>query len=192
MWSTGTGRMSRRFVCRDATWPAWALRVGILASACMAATGEMNAQNKSTANDTLDIVKQLIDSRPLTPEKVLRATGIRIDRRDQESSRYFSIFKSSEPGRGVFRDAELRVPGEGATAKGELLILTLAPGSRVGEQLVRQTFGKEQRVSFPTPHQPADSPRYFEYERPWGAVRFGFRPAGNRELVTIVLDATQR
>jgi hypothetical protein len=182
--------MSCRFACRDPTWLASSLRAGILAGACIAATGETNAQNGSTANDTLGIVMQLIDGRPVTPEKVLRATGIRLDRSDQAANPYFTIFKPSETGRGVFRDAELRVPGKGATA-GELLILTLAPGGGVGEQQVRKIFGKEQSVSLPTPHQPADSARYLVYEKPWGAVKFGFRPAGNRELVTIVLDAKQ-
>jgi hypothetical protein len=184
MWSR-----SRRFVTRDTTWLGWALGAGILAGACMAAPGETNAQDGSVANDTLGIVKQLIDSRPFTPEKVLRATGVRLDPSDQY--RYFSIFKSGASGRGVIRDAELRVPGEGATA-GELLILTLAPGSRVGERQVRETFGKEQNMSFPTPHQPAGSPWYLEYQMPWGKASFGFRPAGNRELITIVLDATPR
>ena len=75
--------MSSRFVCRDPTWLASSLRAGILAGACIAATGETNAQNRSTANDTLGIVKQLIDGRPVTPEKVLRATGIRLDRSDR-------------------------------------------------------------------------------------------------------------
>jgi hypothetical protein len=182
--------MSRPFVCRDATWLASALRAGILAGACIAAAGATNAQTQSTTADSLGIVKQLIDSRPVTPEKVLRATGIRLDRSDQAANRFFTIFKSSETGRGVFRDAELRVPGNGATA-GELLILTLAPGGGVGERQVREAFGKEQSVSYPTPHQPPGSPWYLVYERPWGAAKFGFRPDGNRELVTIVLDAKQ-
>jgi hypothetical protein len=189
MWRTGTRRTSRRFVTRDTTWLGWALGAGIVAGACMAAPSETNAQDGSVANDTLGIVKQLIDSRPFTPEKVLRATGIRLDPSDQH--RYFSIFKSGESGRGVVRDAELRVPGEGATA-GEFLILTLAPGGRVDERQVRKTFGQEQNVSFPTPHQPAGSPWYLEYQMPWGKVSFGFRPAGNRELITIVMDATPR
>jgi hypothetical protein len=140
--------------------------------------------------DILAVVTKLIESRPVTPEKVSAVTGVTVTRQP-ESTAAFTIYRSPRTSAGSITQIELRAPGQGATAGGELTILDLNPGSPIRRAQVRERFGREAEITVPSPHEPADAPIYLIYQRPWGTLRFGFRRTGDEGLVTVVADATQ-
>lgn len=142
-------------------------------------------------SELLKAVKELSAARPFEKDRVSRLTAHQLRPVPDSGNPYFSVLSSKDERGRLFREVELRVPGNGASAKDGLVVLTVQPKLCVERREVLESFGKESEISVPTPRQPPESPVYLVYQYAWGAIRFGFERTGRECLRTVILDATR-
>ncbi len=176
-------------------WPGtirW-LVAGFLLAAC--AGGRAREEERgpmATEAELFDALEALAASRPFRVDDVSRKTGLALAPDKDGTDEIFAVHRGRNPAGPLFVEAELRTPGPGATAPDGILILTLNRAVAVTARNATSRFGSEQDLIVPTPRQPADTPVYAVYRRPWGDLRLGFERGGRRLLVKVVLDATGR
>lgn len=169
----------------------------------------------------LEIVKSLCEAPPgapsrpeLTTERLEDALDVALRGDPDNGNRYLYVLRSFRAPPTI-ESVELRVPLRGATRKGPLCIVELAPrdldlsggGAPVAAlEDVARTFGEATRSlaprGFAGPRRGARSSETFlVYDRPWGALRFGATAARRYDvpsgaphqrpkpvLTTIVID----
>lgn len=164
------------------------LAATLAALAAMACASDSPAKEKGAVmHSALDLVPQLVQSRPFRKDEVARITGVDLQEDAAQTNRFYRIFKgrAAGPQRAV-QGAELRaalIPG-----KDGLLILEVGPAPCVTQKEVLNRFGADAQPVPPSPHGPKDAPTYLVYKKEWGDLRFGFAHKGQC-LQAIVLDA---
>ena len=137
------------------------------------------------------LINDLEGRRPFRVDVVSRITGFKLHRAAVQSSEYFSVYYSEDNETEVLKSVELRVPTGLATARDGMVLLDVNPLLCLTQEEVLGRFGRVPRVVAPDSDGPRDLPIYLEYDRQWGALRFGFQLTGTGCLRTVVLDATE-
>ena len=134
-------------------------------------------------------IDRLLRLGPLTPASVGDATGMRLSAVPGESSEYFQVYAGKGAAARPFASAELRVPtAAAAKSAGELLVLTLSPGQKIGLSEVSARYGKPGGLDVPQPDAPADEPVYHAYRLGKVKVSFGFTRSDPAVVVAVVID----
>jgi len=132
------------------------------------------------------LVDRLVGTRPLTAASTARLVGGPLRPAVDESTERTLIYVArGTPG---FERVELRLAGPKSTNDDQLLILELDGSRCLKLDDVRHRYGSSPEGSVPSPHQPADAPRYFRYPVKGGTLSFGFAPGGEECLKSVVLD----
>lgn len=140
--------------------------------------------------NVLDVVAALAEDRPFRAERVADLTDATLEQVAEESTPYFTVYRSApEPERSV-RQVELRVPTGMSDVKGGIVILEVGGGQAPTKRDVERRFGTGFELSVPTPREPPEAPLYHTYHRDWGRIAFGFGRDDSALLRTVVLDAT--
>lgn len=125
---------------------------------------------------------------PFNPVTVTGATQMPLrgvaDESDEDSTTFAAVGVPGSP----LASLELRVPRQPADGTVGLLILTLSPQVQLTPADVIGRYGGNTGLDVPTPRQPPDSPVYYEYDRPWGKLSFGFSRTEPERLTNVVLD----
>lgn len=137
----------------------------------------------------LDTIEKLSQTRPLGRDEVESSLDVSLRGDPNNTNRYIEVLRSFRVAAPI-KKVELRLPLPGATRKDGMLIVDLDPEAArdVTGDAVRSRFGDSAEVIEPEPEQPAGSPHYLSYTKPWGAVRFGFQRPSWDVLLTFVID----
>ncbi|MDY7231904.1 hypothetical protein [Hyalangium rubrum] len=142
-----------------------------------------------TSSKLLALISTLAASRPFVPEEVNRLMATSLKPEVSVSNEYFTVYRARDTAKAPLQNVELRVPTSRSHRKDGLLLFEIAPSTCVTQEEARRSFGPSPELSFPTPHQPPDSPLYLSYSQPWGSLRLGFSRNDKACLVSVVLDA---
>ena len=136
------------------------------------------------------IMDALENGPPFSPPAVRAAIGLFLRPVAEESDEYTITFVGTGLAGSPIASLELRVPNKPSTGTRGLLILQLAPTVQLTTAEVVARYGMNTGLAVPTPHQPPESPVYYEYARPWGKLSFGFSRTEPELLSTVVLDSS--
>lgn len=119
------------------------------------------------------------------PAAVANALGAELAFKKDESIDYLDVEKAGGPGGSWIKSVEVRVSKDGSP--GGMALVDLAPDAGVSLQDVLKKYGKGPRITYPSAHEPADSPVGYSYQAKGQELRFLVGRDGKR-LVSVVLD----
>lgn len=144
----------------------------------------------SDEGNVLDVVAGLAEDRPFRLERVAQLTQAKLDKVSDESTPYFTIYRSASDSEHSVRRVEFRAPSGMSDARGGIVLLDLGSEQKVTKKDVELRFGAKFELSVPTPREPPEAPVYHSYRYEWGRIAFGFGRDESGLLRTVVLDAT--
>lgn len=133
-----------------------------------------------------DAVEAAIAARSSGIDSAARALGAAFERAPTRSTDVFDVLTAQRSrAYPAVMSAELRV--DRRTGKIRQIIIDVdADAFCTPDDEVLRHFGSSPELSVPTPRQPADSPLFYVYHHPWGDLRIGVSPIGQRCVETIV------
>jgi hypothetical protein len=135
--------------------------------------------------DILPLIDRVVAMRQADAVTIARLLGGRPRVQAQQPNPYYVIWQAA--GTAPVRRVELRMPKKRGSPR--LIVIDIDTRSTcVDRRRVRARYGEAADLLPPSPHQPAGSPAYQVYRKPWGDLRIGFDQ--RRCAVSVVIDAT--
>lgn len=126
----------------------------------------------------LTLIQAVAETRPFRGAPVAAATGIELALADSQSNPYFRVLEGR--GDGLVRRVEVREPVSGRGGGMVLLDIDAAAGVHPADL----------HLAAPEPSARTPDVAWVTARRPWGELRYGFRPEDDA-LVTVVLDGVR-
>jgi hypothetical protein len=138
-----------------------------------------------------DVIDQLIDVIPLTPDKVSKILDTRIARdKDSDTSAIEAYAQPESVKGGPYESVDLRMPDEDIGDGGVFLSVTMRSDGGVDQAAISERYGTDFHADIPSPrYKPGTVPVYLTYERDWGSLAFGVTADAERRLVRFILNA---
>jgi|GEM_PF-2708788 hypothetical protein len=132
-------------------------------------------------------IDRLIEHRAAEPAEFERLVHTRIAPVPELSTPFFTVYRGDFEPPSPFRQIEIRQPLVPPRERG-VIILEIGEGVCVGPQAVRARYGPEPALAPPSARQPAGSPIYYVYDRPWGKLSLALSRGTPECLERAVID----
>jgi hypothetical protein len=167
---------------------AWlAALTGVMAQKATPAPSKPASRVATMMFDELD---RLIALPVLTPENVAQVTGVAWTPGAETRSMAYRMLGGTGAAGRLVKTADLRVPLQGSDARGEILVLDLAPGSGLTLADVVARVGRTNDIEIPLAAAPPTDPVYYRHRVGAALVSFGIARSKAHEVVSIVIDRT--
>jgi len=168
---------------------AWlAASTGVMAQKGTPAAPSKPASRVATM--MFDELDRLIALPVLTPENVAQVTGVAWTPGAETRSMAYRMLGGTGAAGRLVKTADLRVPLQGSDARGEILVLDLAPGSGLTLADVVARVGRTNDIEIPLAGAPPTDPVYYRHRVGAALVSFGIARSKAHEVVSIVIDRT--
>jgi len=122
-----------------------------------------------------------------TPEAVGGVLGVGLQRDEQRSDAYSTVYRNPGTPPELWRSVELRLPPKPGPRG--MIILESRQANPLSMDEVTARLGNDHSFSPPNPRAPVDEPTaYYEYKRARGVLRVGFRDFDQFKAEVFVLD----